>query len=137
MLRRVLVLIAALSMGASLVFTSRTSAHNIDLAKAKELVRRYAQAVRIESRGMFRDSRDIYIASTWNCVRAFPNHNHIVRCVIQHQNARDKDAGVYSCKETMELYMVPHSTAVAYYIFARHTSYNNCGKGRFNDTPLG
>jgi len=134
--RRVLAGIAAMLMGASLIFTGSTSAHNIDLAKAKELVRRYAQAVRKESRD-FRDIRYLYIRSTWNCVNAFPNHNHIVRCVIQHQNERDKDAGVYSCKETMELYMAPHSTAVAYIILARHTSYNNCGKGRFNDTRLG
>jgi hypothetical protein len=37
MLRRVLVLIAALSMGASLVFTSNVFAHNIVLAKAREV----------------------------------------------------------------------------------------------------
>lgn len=134
MLRRSVLagMIAVLLMGASFIFMRRASAHNIDLAKAKELVRRYAQAVRRES-----DSRDLYIRSTWNCVNAFPNHNHIVRCVIQHQNASDKDAGVYSCKESMELYMMPHSKGVSYQIFARHTSYNSCAKGRFNDTPLG
>ncbi len=133
MLRRsVLAGIIAVLMGASLVFTGSASAHNIDLAKAKELVRRYAQAVRRES-----DSRDLYISSTWNCVNAFPNHNHIVRCVIQHQNARDKNAGVYTCKETMELYMTPHRPAESYLIYARHTSVSNCGKGRFYDTPLG
>jgi len=140
MLRRVLVLIAALSMGASFIFTWRTSAHNIDLAKAKELVRDYARAVRAESKGMYVDDPNGYIHSTWGCVNAFPNHNHIVRCGVQHQIARDKAAGVYTCRETLELYMAPHSGGKygpIYRIYARHTSGNTCGGRYLKDFPIG
>src|SRR4051812_304328 len=101
MLRRVLVLIATLSMGVSFSFTWRTSAHNIDLDKAWELARNYARSVREESNGR-------YLHYTTNCVKAFPGHNHFVRCVIEYQNAKDTAAGVYTCKETIELYMLPH-----------------------------
>jgi hypothetical protein len=41
--RSVLVGVAALSMGVSLVFTPSTSAHNIDLPKARELAKEYAR----------------------------------------------------------------------------------------------
>jgi hypothetical protein len=43
LIRRVLVLIAALSMGISLVFSSTASAHNINLPKARELAKEYAR----------------------------------------------------------------------------------------------
>jgi hypothetical protein len=133
MLKRVLVLIAALSMGASLVFTSSAIAHNIDLDKAWELARNYARSVREESNGK-------YLHYTTNCVKAFPGHNHFVRCVIEYQNAKDTAAGVYTCKETIELYMVPHDygrDGPVYTIYARHTSSNKCGSLRLKDTRLG
>lgn len=136
MLRRsVLAGIIAVLMGASLVFTGSASAHNIDLAKAKVLARDYARTVREESGGK-------YIYSAWSCVNAFPDHNHFVRCTIQHQNAADRAAGVYTCKESIELYMKPHdwylkSEGLSYFIFAKHTSANPCGRIRLNDTKLG
>ncbi len=126
--RRLLAGIAVLLMGASFIFMRRASAHNIDLAKAKVLARDYAWNVREESGGKF-------IRSTWNCVKAFPKHNHYVRCVIQHQNASDKAAGVYTCKETIELFMPPDDYDKAgpnYTIIARHTSYHHCGRSRLN-----
>jgi hypothetical protein len=133
MLRRVLVLIAILSMGVSFSFTWRTSAHNIDLDKAWELARNYARSVREESNGK-------YLHYTTNCVKAFPGHNHFVRCVIEFQNAKDTAAGVYTCKESIELYMVPHDYGKGgpvYTIYAKHTSGNTCGARRLNDTRLG
>jgi hypothetical protein len=132
MLRRsVLAGIIAVLMGAGLVYTGSTSAHNIDLAKAKILARDYARNVREESQGK-------YIRSTWNCVNAFPNHNHIVRCVIEHQNAADKAEGVYTCKETIELFMYPDKGRNPLYsIYGRHTSFNACGRSRLNETRFG
>jgi hypothetical protein len=135
MIRRVLPLIATVMMGASLVFTGSTSAHNIDLAKANILARDYGRAVRAESQGRF-------VRFTWKCVNAFPNHNHYVRCVIQYQNAQDKADGVYTCKESLEFFMLAHSLSKGgpgYGIWARHTSYNTCGSKRFDATgrPLG
>jgi len=134
MLRRSVLagIIAVLLMGASFIFMRRASAHNIDLAKAKVLARDYARKVREESGGK-------YIRSTWNCVNAFPNHNHYVRCVIQHQNAADKATGVYTCKESIELYMSPDDLSKAgpaYMIYARHTSRNQCGSFRLDGTQL-
>ena len=98
--RRVVAGIAAVIMGASLVFTGSTSAHNIDLDKAWELARNYARSVRKES--------GRYLHYSTNCVRAFPKHNHIVRCVIQYQDAKDTAAGMDTCIETIELFLPPH-----------------------------
>ncbi len=130
--RSVLTGIIAVLMGASLVFTESVSAHNIDLAKAKVLARDYARKVREESQGK-------YIRSTWNCVNAFPNHNHYVRCLIQHQTVDDKAAGVYSCKETVELFMAPDDSfkgGPLYRIYAKHTSTNVCGRSRLDGITL-
>ena len=133
MLRRSVLagIIAVLLMGASFIFMRRASAHNIDLAKVKVLARDYARKVREESGGK-------YIRSTWNCVNAFPKHNHIVRCLIEHQNASDKAAGVYTCKESIEIFMLPHggSAQEIFALYGRHTSYNQCGRIRLNSTLL-
>jgi hypothetical protein len=119
--RKVLSGIAAMLMGASLVFTGSAYAHNIDLAKAREVVREYARKVRDESGGKF-------LHYSTNCVRAFPGgHNHFVRCVIEYQNAKDTAAGVYTCKESVEVYMRPHQEfSVSYQLYAKHTS-AKCG----------
>jgi len=134
MLRRSVLagIIAVLLMGASFIFMRRASAHNIDLAKAKVLARDYARKVRYESKG-------VYIHSRWSCVNAFPKHNHYVRCLIEHQNAADKAAGVYTCKETIELYMAPDDwqEGLVYSIWAKHTSADHCGNFRLNHTKLG
>jgi hypothetical protein len=120
--RRVLAGIVAMLMGASLVFSGSASAHNIDLAKARDLARNYARSIRDESGGK-------YLHYTTNCVRNFPGHNHSVRCVIEYQNAKDTAAGVYTCKETIELFMPAHTSngGMAYDIYGRHTSRNRCG----------
>jgi len=118
--RRVLAGIVAFFMGASLVFTGSTSAHNIDLDKAWELARNYARSVRKES--------GRYLHYSTNCVRAFPKHNHIVRCVIQYQDAKDTAAGMDTCMETIELFLPPHRDGkMDYQIHGRHTSLNTCG----------
>jgi hypothetical protein len=51
--RRVLAGIVAMLMGASLVFSGSASAHNIDLAKARDLARNYARSIRDESGGKY------------------------------------------------------------------------------------
>ena len=74
-------------LGASFVFTLSASAHNIDLKKAREIAREYARQVPDESGGR-------YAHYSTNCVRAFPNHNHYVRCLIDYQSAADTQKGV-------------------------------------------
>ena len=130
--RRILAGVATVLMGASLVFTSTVFAHNTDLAKAWELTRDYARSVRAESGGK-------YLHYSTNCVRAFPGHNHIVRCVIEYQNAKDTAARVYTCKETIELKMKAHSQTggyPVYTIYGQHTSNNKCGSRWLTETPL-
>jgi hypothetical protein len=130
MLRRTLAGVAILVLGASLIFSGSASAHNIDLEKAWELAREYARDIRSLSGGK-------YLHYSTNCVRAFPNHNHIVRCVIQYQNAADTEKGVYTCKEKIEIYMPPHNRGEDYSLFGRHTSNNHCGPYYLNARPLG
>jgi hypothetical protein len=124
--RRVLAGIAVLLMGASLVFTSSASAHNIDVAKAREIARDYARQVRDESGGKY-----LHYGTT--CTRNFPNHNHSARCTINYYNAKDKAAGVYTCRETIEIFLSPHGDSLPdYRISGRHTSNSNCGGRRLN-----
>lgn len=122
-LRKVLAMIATISMGASLIFTWSASAHSIDLAKARQVVRDYARSVRDESGGK-------YLHYSTNCVRAFPGHNHFVRCVIEYQNAKDTAAGVYTCKESVEVYMQPHAGQLSYQLYGKPTS-GWCGSRAF------
>lgn len=100
-MRKSLVVMVLILLGASLVGPWSTSAHNIDLKKAREVVREYARKVRDESGGK-------YIHYSTNCVNAFPNHNHIARCLVEYQNAADSDKGVYTCRELIEIKMSPH-----------------------------
>ena len=132
MRKRLLAGFAAILMGASFVPTRTVSAHNIDLAKAWELTRDYARAVRKESNGKYK-----HYAT--NCVSAFPNHNHVVRCLIEYQSAKDAAANVYTCKETIELNMKAHSQTGGredYGIFARHTSNTACGSRQLRGDRL-
>jgi hypothetical protein len=130
--RRVLALIATVVMGASLIFTWSTSAHNIDLAKAREAIREYARGVRNEpGRG--------YVHYSTDCQKMFPGHNHRVRCVVSYQNEKDSAAGVYTCREAIEVLMPPHSSSSPelYLLAARHTSANTCGSRRLDATRVG
>ncbi len=125
--RRVLAGFAAILMGASLVFSPSASAHNIDLAKAREVAREYARQVRDESGGK-------YIHYSTNCVRAFPNHNHYVRCLVDYQNAKDTAKGVYTCRESIEVYMYAHSDyGEMFALYAKHTSFP-CGSRKLYNT---
>ena len=128
--RRMLTGVALLLMGASLVFPWPTSAHNINLDKAWELARDYARSVRAESNGK-------YLHYSTNYVKAFRNHNHIVRCVIEYQDAKDTEKDLYTCKEKIEIYMEPHNRGEDFSLFGRHTSNNHCGKNYMNAKPLG
>ena len=123
--------IAVLVMGASLFFTPSTSAHNIDVEKARELVRDYARRVRDESGGQ-------YIHYSTSCTRSNPGHNHYVGCVVKYQNEADAAKGVYTCKEALVLFMSPHNRDGSYdfEIFMKHESRNYCGKRWIYDEPV-
>jgi hypothetical protein len=132
MRRSVLVGIVALLMGVSLVFTSSTAGHNIDVAKAREVARDYARQMRDESGGK-------YTNYTTRCGAMYPNHNHLASCTIQYYNAKDKAAGVYTCKETILLYMRAHSETRGYQLFeiyGKHTS-RPCGSRELTGQQMG
>ena len=90
--------IATVLMGASLVFTTNVLAHNIDLEKAWEKARDYARAKRS-------DPGRTYKHYATDCVKAFPGHNHIVRCTISYQTPKDKEKGKWTCSERIEVYL--------------------------------
>lgn len=99
---------------------------NIDLDKARDAARNYARQVRDESNGK-------YLNYSTSCRRMFPGHNHYVRCVIEYQNARDKTADVYTCKESIEIFMQAHNVnpnGPSFTLFAKHSSGNHCGRRR-------
>ena len=124
MRRKSLAVIVAIVIGANLVFTWSTSAHNIDLKKARELVRDYARKVRDESGGK-------YVHYSTNCVAAFPNHNHIARCLVEYRNEADTKKGVYTCQELIEINLPPHDgNQMGYDLWASHVSFSQCGKSR-------
>jgi len=122
MLRKTLVGFVVLLIATSLMSSRRAEAHNIDLDKAWEVARDFARAIRKESNGN-------YLHYSTKCGRAFPGHNHIVKCDIEYQNAKDTKAGVYTCKEAIEVKFAPHgSRNTEYYNYiVFHTSGNKCG----------
>ena len=121
--RSLIVIIAGLS-GVCLLFTWAASAHNIDLKKAREVARDYARQVRDESGGK-------YVHYSTNCVAAFPNHNHIARCLVEYRNEADTKKGVYTCQELIEINLPPHSDGqMGYDLWANHVSFSQCGNIR-------
>ena len=130
MRRKSLVVMVVILMGVGLVGTWGTSAHNIDLKKAREVVREYARKVRDESGGK-------YIHYSTNCVAAFPNHNHIARCLVDYQNEADAKKGVYTCRELIEIKLWPHhQSQESFVLWGSHGSYNSCGSRRLNNEPM-
>ena len=124
MRRRPLIVIVAMLIGVNFVFTCSTSAHNVDLRKARELARDYARKVRDESGGK-------YAHYSTNCVAAFPNHNHIARCLVEYRNEADTKKGVYTCQELIEINLPPHDgNQMGYDLWANHVSFSQCGKSR-------
>jgi len=125
--RRALAGIAVILIGASLIFSGIVSAHNIDLKKARELARDYARKVRDESGGK-------YAHYSTNCVAAFPNHNHIARCLIEYRNEADTKKGVYTCQELIEINLPPHNDGrMGYDLWANHVSFSQCGNIRLKN----
>ena len=124
--RRALAGIAAILMGTSFIFSVNVSAHNIDLVKAREAARNYARQVRDESGGA-------YVHYSTSCVAAFPNHNHIARCLIDYKNEADTKKGVYTCRELIEIKLLPHKDPITgeerfnYTLYGYHASRNQCG----------
>ena len=135
MLRRsALAGITTILMIASFIFSGNVSAHNIDLAKAREAAREYARMVREQVHGGLYGT---FVHYSTNCVRAFPGHNHIVRCQIDYQNDADAKRGVYTCRELIEIKMRPHDgDVVNYELYGFHASNNSCGPERLNNTPM-
>ena len=115
-----LIVIVAMLIGVNFVFTCSTSAHNIDLAKAREVIRNYARKVRDESGGK-------YAHYSTSCVAAFPGHNHIARCLVDYKNEADTKAGVYTCRELIEVKLAVHDAGIKYTPFGAHVS-PPCGK---------
>lgn len=134
MRRKSLIAIVAILMGTNFVFKWSASAHNIDLKKAREAARDYARMVREQVHGGLQGT---FVHFSTNCVRAFPGHNHIVRCLIEFQNDADTKKGVYTCREMIEIKMLPHKgDEVNFDLFGFHTSTNYCGPTRLNNTPM-
>jgi hypothetical protein len=120
--RRVLAVIAAILMCASLVFTLRASAHNISLANAQNMVLQYAETVVDESKGK-------YIQAETDCYNLFPGHNHYVRCEIYYKDQATKNTtGQGVCYETVDVYVQSHRDGQSFKKWMRHTSYQHCGK---------
>lgn len=126
--RRVLAGITAILMSASLIFSGNVSAHNIDLNKAREVVRNYARMVRDQSGGK-------YVHYSTNCVAAFPGHNHIARCLIDYKNEEDTKKGVYTCRELVEIKLWPHKAGINYTPRGVHVS-PPCGNIKLDWTPM-
>ena len=122
--RRVLAGIAAILIGTSLIFSGNVSAHNIDLKKARELARERARRVRDESGGK-------YLHYSTSCVKSYPGHNHYVRCRIDYQNEADAEKGVYTCRETIDVFMSAHDGGISgagnWTLYTRVVSNNMCG----------
>ena len=117
-----LIVIVAMLIGVNFVFTCSTSAHNIDIAKAREVIRNYARKVRDDSGGK-------YAHYSTSCVAAFPGHNHIARCLIDYKNEADTKAGVYTCRELIEVKLAIHDSGINYTPFGQHVT-PPCGKER-------
>src|SRR4029078_9281910 len=118
-----LIVIVAMLIGVNFVFTCSTSAHNIDLAKAREGIRNYARNVRDQSGGK-------YAHYSTSCVAAFPGHNHIARCVVDYKNEADTKKGVYTCRELIEVKLAIHDSGINYTPYGAHVS-APCGKEKF------
>ena len=128
MSRRSRIIVVPILIGASLFFTWSTSAHNIDLAKAREVTRNYAQKVRDESGGK-------YAHYSTSCVAAFPGHNHIARCMVDYKNEADTKKGVYTCRELIEVKLWPHTAGLNYTPRGVHVS-PPCGNVKLDWTPM-
>lgn len=128
LLRRLLVAVVAILMGAIFVLEWSASAHNIDVKKAREVIRNYARRVRDESGGK-------YAHFSTSCVAAFPGHNHIAVCVVDYQNEEDTKKNVYTCRERIDVRLWPHERGLDYTPRAEHMS-APCGNIRLYWTPL-
>ena len=129
LLRRMLIGIVVLFIGASLLCPRKTSAHNIDLEKAQEMARDYARLIRQQSNGK-------YLHYSTKCGKAFPGHNHVVRCTIDYQNARDTERGIYTCRETIEIIHKSHNNFSGDYRFYGNHSSTKCGNFYLREYPM-
>lgn len=127
--RRALGGIVAILMGASLAFTSNTSAHSISIVKARDNLRAYARRV------MY-DQGSPYVRAITSCEKAFSGHNHYARCMVQYKNKENRDKeGVFACTETMEVFFQPHNRGEDSIYYMRHTS-RECGRVRWHGAKI-
>lgn len=120
--------VAAILMGASFILSGNVSAHNIDVQKAREVIRNYARGVRDASGGK-------YVHYSTSCVAAFPGHNHIASCVVDYQNEEDTKKKVYTCRERIDVRLQPHQRGLDYIPRAEHMS-PPCGNIKLYWTPM-
>lgn len=98
--RRVLAGIAAMLMGASLVFTWSASAHDIDVAQAKQKIEDYARRVLKERN---------YVNYQTDCKKLYP---HQVSCWAGYMTEASRKAEGrerYACNENITIYFKSHS----------------------------
>src|ERR1700752_2469917 len=126
--RRALAGIAVILIGASLIFSGIVSAHNIDMAKAREVTRNYARKVRDDSGGK-------YAHYSTSCVAAFPGHNHIARGVIDYKNEEDTKKGGSTCRELIEVKLWAHDAGINYTPRGVHVS-PPCGNVKLDWTVM-
>ena len=126
-LQVLLTMTIALLLGASFSFSRSVSAHDIDLAGAREIARDYARSVRADSDGK-------YLHYTTSCYKLFQGHNHYVRCTIEYtDDAHPGGTESALCREVMDVYFQPHGNGVRYEYWIRHHD-GPCGKRRLNGT---
>jgi len=120
---RVLAGITAVLMVASLPLTQIASVHDISLAMAKTRVVKYAEKI-VKSKN--------YDEAITECKRAFPGHNHYVRCEVKYKDRRNKNKeNVFSCTEKIEVYFQPHNQGEEHIYYMRHTT-RECGDTRLS-----
>lgn len=98
-------------------------AHNIDVVKAREKAREYA-------RKKVDDPNRAYQHFSTDCMAAFPDHNHYVRCSILYLD----DNRRLLCKEKIEVYLGEHHKAKGLdfgivqpaELYLKHTSPKDC-----------
>lgn len=101
-------------------FTATASAHNISLASAHIKCSNYVQRV-------VDDPRLPYTAAERSSVRAFPGHNHYVRCTAKYDTAATQNTKRYACEETLDVYLLPEKSDRQGIFFMSHIT-KHCGR---------
>ena len=98
-------------------FTGTASAHNINKSAADAKCRDYVQRV-VDNTAFTRADISSY--------RAFPGHNHYVRCTAKYDTAQTQASKRYACQETLDVYVLPEKSDRGGLIFMSHIT-KPCG----------